>query len=80
MHKIEAKLKKPGFEMLPTKPYSNPNRTSAVQVSNLLFLSGHGTGRWRGAGNQGGELHTNCSNSPQVWRWCMCRIKVQARR
>ena len=45
MSKIEAKLKKLGLQIPPTHPYPNPNRTSAVQVGNLLFLSGHGTGR-----------------------------------
>lgn len=45
MGKIEAKLKKMGLEIPPTHPYPSPNRTSAVQVGNLLFLSGHGTGR-----------------------------------
>ena len=43
--KIEAKLNKMGLEVPPTHPYPSPNRTSAVQVGNLLFLSGHGTGR-----------------------------------
>jgi enamine deaminase RidA (YjgF/YER057c/UK114 family) len=45
MGKIETKLKKLGLEIPATHPYPNPNRTSAVQVGNLLFLSGHGTGR-----------------------------------
>lgn len=45
MHKIEARLKKMGLDIPPTHPYPSPNRTSAVQVGNLLFLSGHGTGR-----------------------------------
>ena len=45
MSKIEAKLKKMGLDIPPTHPYPSPNRTSAVQVGNLLFLSGHGTGR-----------------------------------
>jgi enamine deaminase RidA (YjgF/YER057c/UK114 family) len=45
MGKIEAKLKKLGLEIPPTHPYPSPNRTSAVQAGNLLFLSGHGTGR-----------------------------------
>jgi len=45
MGKIESKLKKMGLEIPPTHPYPSPNRTSAVQVGNLLFLSGHGTGR-----------------------------------
>ena len=43
--KIESKLKKMGLEIPPTHPYPSPNRTSAVQAGNLLFLSGHGTGR-----------------------------------
>ena len=43
--KIETKLKKMGLESPPTHPYPKPNRTSAVQVGNLLFLSGRGTGR-----------------------------------
>ena len=42
--KIEAKLNKMGLEVPSTHPYPSPNRTSAVQVGNLLFLSGHGTG------------------------------------
>ena len=45
MGKIETKLKKMGLEIPPTHPYPSPNRTSAVQAGNLLFLSGHGTGR-----------------------------------
>lgn len=45
MSKIEARLKKMGLDIPPTHPYPSPNRTSAVQVGNLLFLSGHGTGR-----------------------------------
>lgn len=45
MGKIESKLTKMGLEIPPTHPYPSPNRTSAVQVGNLLFLSGHGTGR-----------------------------------
>ena len=45
MGKIENKLKKMGLDIPPTHPYPSPNRTSAVQVGNLLFLSGHGTGR-----------------------------------
>ena len=45
MGKIERKLGKMGLEIPPTHPYPSPNRTSAVQVGNLLFLSGHGTGR-----------------------------------
>lgn len=45
MSKIESRLKKMGLEIPPTHPYPSPNRTSAVQAGNLLFLSGHGTGR-----------------------------------
>jgi len=45
MGAIEKKLNKMGLEVPPTHPYPSPNRTSAVQVGNLLFLSGHGTGR-----------------------------------
>ena len=45
MGKIESKLKKMGLEIPPTHPYPSPNRTSAVQAGNILFLSGHGTGR-----------------------------------
>ena len=45
MGAIEKKLNKMGLEIPPTHPYPSPNRTSAVQVGNLLFLSGHGTGR-----------------------------------
>ena len=43
--KIETQLVQMGLEIPPTHPYPSPNRTSAVQVGNLLFLSGHGTGR-----------------------------------
>ena len=45
MSNIETKLKKMGLEIPSTQPYPSPNRTSAVAVGNLLFLSGHGTGR-----------------------------------
>jgi enamine deaminase RidA (YjgF/YER057c/UK114 family) len=45
MGQIETKLKKMGLDIPPTQPYPSPNRTSAVQAGNLLFLSGHGTGR-----------------------------------
>ena len=45
MNVVETKLKKMGLEVPPTHPYPKPNRTSAVQVGNLLFLSGHDTGR-----------------------------------
>lgn len=45
MGKIETKLKKMGLVLPAIHPYPSPNRTSAVQVGNMLFLSGHGTGR-----------------------------------
>jgi len=45
MGKIETKLRKMGLEIPSTHPYPKPNRTAAVQAGNLLFLSGHGTGR-----------------------------------
>ncbi|MEM9684844.1 MAG: hypothetical protein AAF942_16350, partial [Pseudomonadota bacterium] len=45
MSAIEAKLKKMGLDVPSTHPYPRPNRTSGVQVGNVLFLSGHGTGR-----------------------------------
>jgi enamine deaminase RidA (YjgF/YER057c/UK114 family) len=46
MGKIEKKLKTMGLLPLPgAHPYPNPNRTACVRVGNLLFLSGHGTGR-----------------------------------
>jgi enamine deaminase RidA (YjgF/YER057c/UK114 family) len=45
MGKIETKLNKMGLAIPPSHPYPSPNRTSAVQAGNLLFLSGHGTGR-----------------------------------
>ena len=45
MNVIETKLRELGLEVPPTHPYPRPNRTSGVQVGNLLFLSGHGTGR-----------------------------------
>ncbi len=42
---IESKLAAMGLSLPPTHPYPSPNRTAAVKVGNLLFLSGHGTGR-----------------------------------
>lgn len=45
MSAIEAKLKELGLELPATHPYPRPNRTSAVQAGNILFLSGHDTGR-----------------------------------
>ena len=45
MGAIEDKLKQLGLELPATHPYPSPNRTACVRVGNLLFLSGHGTGR-----------------------------------
>jgi enamine deaminase RidA (YjgF/YER057c/UK114 family) len=46
MGKIEKKLKAMGLTPLPgPHPYPSPNRCACVRVGNLLFLSGHGTGR-----------------------------------
>jgi enamine deaminase RidA (YjgF/YER057c/UK114 family) len=42
---IETRLQKMGLELPPTHPYPSPNRTSAVRAGNILYLSGHGTGR-----------------------------------
>jgi enamine deaminase RidA (YjgF/YER057c/UK114 family) len=42
---IETKLSGMGLALPPVHPYPSPNRTAAVRVGNLLFLSGHGTGR-----------------------------------
>jgi enamine deaminase RidA (YjgF/YER057c/UK114 family) len=42
---IEDKLKKMGFELPATHPYPSPNRVACVRAGNILFLSGHGTGR-----------------------------------
>jgi enamine deaminase RidA (YjgF/YER057c/UK114 family) len=42
---IESKLKEMGLELPQTHPYPNPNRTACVQAGNILFLSGHGSGR-----------------------------------
>ncbi|MBI2988988.1 MAG: RidA family protein [Deltaproteobacteria bacterium] len=42
---IEKKLANMGLTLPPTYPYSSPNRTGCVQVGNILFLSGHGSGR-----------------------------------
>ncbi len=42
---IETKLKQMGLELPETHPYPSPNRTSAVRAGNVLYLSGHGTGR-----------------------------------
>lgn len=45
MGEIETKLNKLGLEVPPTHPYPSSNRTCGVQAGNILFLSGHGTGR-----------------------------------
>jgi enamine deaminase RidA (YjgF/YER057c/UK114 family) len=42
---IEDKLKNMGLELPPTRPYPSPNRVACVQAGNILYLSGHGTGR-----------------------------------
>ena len=42
---IEKKLKALGHTLPKTHPYPSPNRTACVQVGNILFLSGHGSGR-----------------------------------
>ena len=45
MGAIETRLKQMGLELPQTHPYPSPNRTSAVRAGNVLYLSGHGTGR-----------------------------------
>ena len=45
MSTIESKLKNMGLELPPMHPYPSPNRTACVRVGNILYLSGHGTGR-----------------------------------
>lgn len=45
MSAVETKLHELGLEIPPTHPWPRPNRTSAVQAGNILFLSGHDTGR-----------------------------------
>ena len=45
MGTIEEKLKKAGLELPPTHPYPSPNRVACVRAGNILYLSGHGTGR-----------------------------------
>ena len=42
---IEKKLRQLGLTLPQTHPYPSPNRTACVQVGNILFLSGHGSGR-----------------------------------
>ncbi len=43
--KIEHKLTDMGLALPQTHPYPSPNRIACVRSGNLLFLSGHGTGR-----------------------------------
>ena len=45
MGKIEEKLKQAGLTLPEVHPYPSPNRTTCVRAGNILFLSGHGTGR-----------------------------------
>jgi len=42
---IERKLADMGLALPATHPYPSPNRTACVRSGNILFLSGHGTGR-----------------------------------
>lgn len=42
MSRIEAKLQKMGIELPPPLVLPSPNRTAAMQVGNMLYLSGHG--------------------------------------
>lgn len=45
MGNIEDKLTQAGLALPATHPYPNPNRTACVRSGNILFLSGHSTGR-----------------------------------
>ena len=45
MNVIEDKLRQLGLELPATHPYPSPNRTACVRAGNILYLSGHGTGR-----------------------------------
>ena len=45
MSAIDDKLKTLGLELPATHPYPSPNRVACVRSGNILFLSGHGTGR-----------------------------------
>lgn len=45
MGTIEEKLRKTGLELPAVHPYPSPNRTACVRAGNILYLSGHGTGR-----------------------------------
>ncbi len=61
MGSIESKIKAMGLELPPTHAYPNPNRTACVQAGNILYLSGHGSGRnplpnVKGLGKVGADL------------------------
>ena len=45
MGKIEEKLKLAGLALPEVHPYPSANRTTCVRAGNILYLSGHGTGR-----------------------------------
>ena len=45
MGAIEKKLGELGLVLPKTHAYPSPNRTACVQVGNVLYLSGHGSGR-----------------------------------
>jgi enamine deaminase RidA (YjgF/YER057c/UK114 family) len=45
MSKVEEKLAKMGVTLSPPEPYPSPNRIHGVLVGNVLYLSGHGSGR-----------------------------------
>lgn len=45
MGRIESRLASMGLSLPTMHPYPNPNRTGCVRSGNILFLSGHGTGR-----------------------------------
>ena len=42
---IEGRLAKLGLSLPQTHPYPSPNRTAGVVFGNVLYLSGHGSGR-----------------------------------
>ena len=39
--RIEQKLESMGLELPPSRAWASPNRTGAVRLGNLLFVSGH---------------------------------------
>lgn len=45
MGRIEARLAELGLELPGQHPYPSPNRRACVRVGDIVFLSGHGTGR-----------------------------------